>query len=198
MYSYIVGKVDSYGDGYVVVETAGIGYLIYVSNSTLARLSKTGETVKIYLHLVVREDEMSLFGFYSLEEKRMFLRLITVSGVGPKMALGILSSAELSTLTTSIVSGDIKTLSKVKGIGKKTAERIVVELKEGLNDDDVKMAFVGGSLGVQSDAMVDEALEVLTTLGVNKTEAYSLVSSVKGEAKTANEIVMKVLQRLDK
>ena len=200
MYAYIVGKVDSFGDGYMVVEAGGIGYLVNVSNFTVAKLGRAGETVKLYLYLSVREDDMSLYGFSSMDEKRMFLRLITVSGVGPKMAIGILSSATLSTLATSILSGDIKTLSKVKGIGKKTAERIIVELKENIGDDDMRVAFMGESADItpENDSMSEEALEVLTTLGVSRTDAYSLVASARKNAKNVNELVMSVLQRLDK
>lgn len=199
MYAYIVGKVDSFGDGYMVVEAGGIGYFVNVSNFTVAKLGRAGETVKLYLYLSVREDDMSLFGFYSPDEKQLFMKLITVSGVGPKMAIGILSSADLSTLATSIISGDIKTLSKVKGIGKKTAERIIVELKENIGDDGVRMAFGGlDTTSPETDTMVEEALEVLTTLGVNRTEAYSMVVSARKNAKNVNELVMFVLQRLDK
>ncbi|MBR5987377.1 MAG: Holliday junction branch migration protein RuvA, partial [Clostridia bacterium] len=88
--------MDSYGDGFIVVEAAGVGYFINASNFTVAKLGRAGETVKIYTYLSVREDDMSLYGFYSEEEKRMFLRLITVSGVGPKMAIGILSAADVN------------------------------------------------------------------------------------------------------
>jgi len=199
MYAYIVGKVDSFGDGYMVVEAGGIGYFVNVSNFTVAKLGRAGETVKLYLYLSVREDDMSLFGFYSPDEKQLFMKLITVSGVGPKMAIGILSSADLATLATSIISGDIKTLSKVKGIGKKTAERIIVELKENIGDDGVRMAFAGlDTPSPETDTMVEEALEVLTTLGVNRTEAYSMVVSARKNAKNVNELVMFVLQRLDR
>ena len=199
MYAYIVGKVDSFGDGFIVVEAAGVGYFINASNCTIAKLGKVGSSVKIYTYLAVREDDMSLYGFYSEEEKKMFLRLITVSGVGPKMAIGILSAADVSTLATSIISGDTKSLSKVKGIGKKTAERIVVELKENMGEDGASFLSVGLSgSAVESDSMIEEALEVLTTLGVSRTEAYTLVAATRKNAKNVNELVMMVLQRLDK
>ena len=199
MYAYIVGKVDSFGDGFIVVEAGGVGYFLNVSNSAVAKFGRVGETVKIYTYLAVREDDMSLYGFYSEEEKKMFLRLITVSGVGPKMAIGILSAADVSTLATTILSGDTKTLAKVKGIGKKTAERIVVELKENIGDDGIGFLSAGLSGGApESDSMMEEALEVLTTLGVSRTDAYSLVAAARKNAKNVNELVMTVLQRLDK
>ncbi len=197
MYAYILGKVDSYGDGYIVVEAAGVGYYINVSNFTVAKLGRAGETVKIYTYLAVREDDMSLYGFYSEEERRMFLRLITVSGVGPKMAIGILSAADVNTLATSIISGDTKALSKVKGIGKKTAERIIVELKENMGEETTLLS-AGVSFAPESDAMIEEALELLTSLGVSRTEAYTLVATCKKDARNVNELVMMVLKRLDK
>lgn len=200
MYAYIVGKVDTYGDGYLVVEAGGVGYLLNASNYTVSKLGRAGQTVKVYTYLAVREDDMSLYGFATEEEKQMFLRLITVSGVGPKMALGILSAADVSTLATSIVSGDTKTLAKVKGIGKKTAERIVVELKESIGENGASFLSAGSSIGVplESDTMIEEALEVLTTLGVSRTDAYTLVSAARKDAKNVNDLVMTVLRRLDK
>ena len=194
MYAYIVGKVDSYGDGYLVVEAAGVGYYINASDFTVAKFSRTGGTVKVYTYLAVREDDMSLYGFYSEEERKMFLSLITVSGVGPKMAIGILSATDVNTLATSIVSGDTKALSKVKGIGKKTAERIIVELKENIGDN---AAFLSGGTP-EADTMIEDALELLTSLGVSRTEAYSLVASARKDARNVNELVMMVLRRLDK
>lgn len=200
MYAYIVGKVDTYGDGYLVVEAGGVGYLLNASNYTVSKLGRAGQTVKVFTYLAVREDDMSLYGFATEEEKQMFLRLITVSGVGPKMALGILSAADVSTLATSIVSGDTKTLAKVKGIGKKTAERIVVELKESIGEDGASFLNAGASVGVtpENDSMIAEALEVLTTLGVSRTDAYTLVAAARKDASNVNELVMTVLRRLDK
>jgi len=198
MYAYIVGKVDTYGDGYLVVEAGGVGYMLNASNYTVSKLGRAGETVKVFTYLAVREDDMSLYGFYSEEEKRMFLRLITVSGVGPKMAIGILSAADISTLATSIISGDTKTLAKVKGIGKKTAERIVVELKENVGEDGISFLSAGGAATPENDSMIEEALEVLTTLGVSRTDAYTLVAAARKDAKNVNDLVMTVLQRLDK
>ena len=199
MYAYIVGKVDSFGEGFLVVEAGGVGYFINASDFTVAKFGRVGDTVKVFTYLSVREDDMSLYGFYSQEEKRMFLRLISVSGVGPKMAIGILSAADVTTLATSIISGDTKSLSKVKGIGKKTAERIIVELKENVGEDTFGFLSAEASNATRaSDSMSEEALEVLTTLGISRTDAFSLVAAARKDAKNVNELVMAVLQRLDK
>lgn len=124
MYYSISGKVVFYEEGKVVLENNGIAYELGVSANTLAAFAKKGEVVTAYTYLKVAEDEMSLYGFYSKEEKAMFVNLISVSGVGPKTALQILSGIDLQSLAIAIVNGDAKTLAKVKGLGKKTAERL--------------------------------------------------------------------------
>lgn len=199
MYSFIIGKIDSIGDGYIVLENNGIGYHIAVSGTTIGKVGRIGETVKVLLWLSVREDEMSLYGFYSKEEKQMFLKLISISGVGPKMAIGILSDSDVNALAVSIISGDTKALSKIKGIGKKTAERIILELKESIGDENInKLAHSVASRAAGGDSMASEALEVLTGLGVSKSDAYSAVIAARQNCKSVNEIVMSVLQSLDR
>ena len=129
MYSYIIGVVTQKDLGKITIENNGIGYEINVSNQTLDSITFENEPVKIYTYLNVREDDMSLYGFLSIEEKDMFLKLISVGGIGPKMALGILSEITITGLMNAIASEDLKRLCKVKGLGKKTAERLILELK---------------------------------------------------------------------
>ena len=128
MNSYISGKIVGKSTNGIVIENNGIGYDIGVSGNTLYDVD-TGEIAKIYTYLYVREDEMSLYGFSREEEKKLFLRLIDISGIGPKMAMQILGGYDLKTLTVAIASGDVKTLCKIKGLGKKTAELIVLNRK---------------------------------------------------------------------
>ena len=135
MYAYISGKLVDIAEGFVVVDNNGIGYEIGVSNTTLAQLPPMGNTVKLYIFHIVKEDEESLYGFYSTAERAMFCKLIAVSGVGPKMAQTILGAFNVNSLSMAIITGDVKSLSRVKGIGKKTAERIVLELKEPVGED---------------------------------------------------------------
>ena len=123
MYNYIQGKIVDKTLTAIVVDNNGIGYEIGVSGNTLMDVDM-GEIVKIYTYLYVREDEMSLYGFSRLEEKKLFMRLIDISGIGPKLAMQILGGYDLKTLTVAIASGDAKTLCKIKGLGKKTAEKV--------------------------------------------------------------------------
>ena len=130
MFNYIKGEIIEKFENQVIIENNGIGYEFNVSMNTRDMCGIIGDIVKMHTFLSVKEDGISLFGFYSLEEKNLFLNLITVSGVGPKSALQILSGGQLSELNIAISTGDVGYLAKIKGIGKKTAERIVVELKD--------------------------------------------------------------------
>ena len=130
MYNYIKGTLVAVEAGKVVLENNGIGYELGVSGNTLADANETGKEMKLYTYLYVREDVFALYGFSRAEEKTLFMRLIEISGVGPKLAMQILSGYDLGTLTVAIATGDVKTLSKIKGLGKKTAELIVLNLRE--------------------------------------------------------------------
>ena len=129
MIGYIKGNVLNYHDGTVLIENNGIGYEVTCSNSAYVKLVNDREGA-IYTYMAVREDGVNLYGFSSIEEKNMFLKLITVSGVGPKMGITVLSNMYIGDLAVAIATSDVKTLSKVKGLGKKTAERIILELRE--------------------------------------------------------------------
>ena len=130
MIGYVKGTLISVQNGKVLLEVGGVGYEISVSNNTVVKLPAIEKQATIYTYLYVREDEMSLFGFYSLEEKAMFMKLISISGIGPKAAMSILSGMELRALAIAIITEDKKSIAKIKGVGKKTAERIILELKE--------------------------------------------------------------------
>ena len=172
MYNYISGKIVGKTTNSIVVDNNGIGYEIGVSGNTLFDVDM-GEIVQIYTYLYVREDEMSLYGFSREEEKKLFLRLIDISGIGPKMAMQILGGYDLRTLTVAIASGDIKTLCKIKGLGKKTAELIVLNLRDTAAED-----ISGDENGVGGVAGNDiaDAVSALESLGLSKTEAVRAVS----------------------
>ena len=198
MISFIEGKLVAKYDGFVVIENNGIGYEISVSNNTLVGLPNTNEVVRLFTNLIVREDGISLFGFSTLEEKDLFNKLTTVSGVGAKSALMILSSQSYANLVTCIINGDVNTLSKAKGIGKKTAERVILELKD-------KMDAIGAfNLRLNADEVIDadrqdivDAIDVLVSLGIPSAQATNLVKKYASECKTAEEFVSKVLQNLN-
>jgi len=198
MYNYILGKVVAKTATSIVVDNNGIGYEIGVSGNTLYDV-EYGEIVKIYTYLYVREDEMSLYGFSRLEEKNLFLRLIEVSGIGPKMAMQILSGYDLKTLTMAIASGDIKTLSKIKGLGKKTAELLVVSLKDHVIDD-ITLLTMDDSGQQTATPVVGEdvaaAVEVLESLGIAKTEAVKKATEAAKHVSGAESIIAYCLKNL--
>ncbi|MDE6303175.1 MAG: Holliday junction branch migration protein RuvA [Clostridia bacterium] len=175
MYNYISGKIVGKTTNSIVVDNKGIGYEIGVSGNTLFDVDM-GEIVQIYTYLYVREDEMSLYGFSREEEKKLFLRLIDISGIGPKMAMQILGGYDLRTLTVAIASGDVKTLCKIKGLGKKTAELIVLNLRDAAAED--ISGDENGSGGVAGDDVAD-AVFALESLGLSKTEAVRAVSEAQ-------------------
>jgi len=190
MYSYITGKVVNKTFNSVVLENNGIGYEIGASGNTLYDV-ELGEIARIYTYLFVREDEMSLYGFSREEEKKLFLRLIDISGIGPKMAMQILSGYDLKTLTVAIASGDVKTLCKIKGLGKKTAELIVLNLRDAAAQDVTESQ---GADIVGDD--VADAVFALESLGIPKTEAVRAASEAKKSVNGAENIIAYCLRKL--
>lgn len=183
MLDFICGEVIEIGENTVVIKNGGIGYLLLVSEFTKSKLS-VGESVQLYCHLQVREDALVLFGFSSDEEKSLFRSLITVSGIGPKMAITLLSGMKANKLALCIVSGDWAALCSIKGLGKKTAEKIVLELREKLKITKDTLIDEGG-LEVN-----EQAVEVLRSLGIPKKEALERVKrALDGGMATTEEIL---------
>ncbi len=193
MYSYITGKVVDKTMTSLVLDNGGIGYEIGVSGNTLYDV-EIGEVKRIYTYLYVREDEMSLYGFSRLEEKKLFMRLIDISGIGPKMAMQILGGYDLKTLTVAIASGDTKTLCKIKGLGKKTAELIILSLREQVADD-ITLLDGGGSAQVVGDDIAD-AVFALESLGMSKTEAIRSASEASKVVSGVENIIAYCLKQL--
>ncbi len=191
MYSFIIGSIRYKQDNVLVLENNGIGYELTVSNYTLNNLPAINEEVKIYTYFQVSENGIGLYGFLTQEEKAMFLLLISVSGVGPKAATAILSNISLSDLSVAIATQDLKALSATKGIGKKTAERIVVELKDKVEYNGEAMSEQTVFLDTQA---IDEAVLALISLGINKNEALALARNNAKQDSTAEEIIAKVLR----
>ena len=186
MYAFIEGIIEDKTANSLVVSANGVGYEILCTQNTLVKAPKIGESMRVYTYLSVREDAMELMGFWSKEEKEMFLLLRSVSGIGSKSAISILSSINLNELTSAIVMEDIGLLSKAPGIGKKTAQRIALELKDKVS----KAGFASGSDDGFSTldtntvkGASDEAMLALQALGYTQQEAYSAVRSVKKELK---------------
>ena len=192
MYAFIRGKIALIGEQHLALDVSGVGYKISVTQRFLQQ-AKLGEEVVLYTHLIVREDDLSLYGFAAEQEKNMFERLIGISGVGPKAGMAILSSMTLNDIATAILSADARTFSKVNGIGPKTAGRIVLELKDKI---DVSEAVGGDVLAPAESTPVAEAMEALISLGYEKSEAVSAVSAVKDLADSAEDLTRMALKRL--
>lgn len=201
MFYCITGKVVHYEEGRLVVSAGGVGYDLLVSNNALQRLGKIGLECMVYTVLSITQDDVRLFGFYSKEEKNMFQKLTSVSGVGGKMALQILSSADVSILAVAIVSGDTATISKVKGIGKKTAERIVLELREQMNEAVAASGSVS-DLFTQSEpqqsGVASDAISALVSLGISKTDAFTAVSAAMKKTDKLEQIITLALRSFDR
>ena len=193
MYNYIKGKLIESGENYVVVESGNIGYELNVSANTAAELSAAEGEVKIYCFLSVREDDMSLFGFATKQEKSMFVKLVSVSGVGPKLALTVLSGMTAGQFAAAVVKGDVTPLSKTKGVGKKTAERIVLELKDKVNKDYTSEETVSA---VKADVteVNEEAVLALMTLGYNRHEASEAVKRVQKDGMSLEQLIFTALK----
>lgn len=199
MYYSIKGKVTRIDENVAIVENNGIGYEVVCSYSTLDDLTKDSQEKTVYTYLQVREDAMALYGFSSLEEKKMFLNLISVSGIGPKMAVTILSGVSARSLAGAVVSGNVKMLTSVKGLGKKTAERIILELREKVAESaktQENMNFDGFE-NVKADVNLSremlDAIAILTELGIKKEEATRMVKEKALLTDKADEIIRKCL-----
>jgi len=193
MYSYIVGKITEKNFGKVTIDNNFIGYEVFVSDITYNCLDVSEQPIKLYTFLNVREDEMTLYGFLSDDEKNIFMLLKTVSGIGPKMAISILSEISISGLLNAIASEDIKTLCKIKGLGKKTAERLLLELKDKINPLEVLSMDKDDSVGVNT-AVINDAVETLIGLGIPKNQAIKIVEENYEKDITLEEIITKVLR----
>ena len=198
MYSYIVGVVTQKEANKITLENNGIGYEINVSNQTLDAITFENDPIRIYTYLNVKEDEMSLYGFLSLEEKDMFLKLLTVGGIGPKMALGILSEITISGLMNAIASEDLKRLCKVKGLGKKTAERLILELKDKINPLEALALGKDEEVNMPDESIINDAISTLTGLGVSKNEAYRMVKEVATKDMSLEQIITNVLRGMSR
>ena len=196
MFSHFDGVVSEKQAGSLVIDCGGVGYLLQVSNTTLSAAPAVGERMKVYALLSVREDAMELFGFATREERAMFERLRAVSGVGPKMAMQVLSALSLRDLSIALAAGDATALTRVPGIGKKTAQRLVLELRDKVEEG---MLTGAGAAAMPAQAAGDaagEAIEALMELGYTASDAARLVSRVAEQSDRADELVRLALRQM--
>ena len=189
MIGFLHGKLQARTDDSIILNVGGVGYRVRVSVSTAAELGAVGSEVQVFTHLRVREDELSLYGFATEEELRLFETLMTVSGVGPKVALNVLSSAAANMVTMAIAQGNVDALTAVPGIGKKTAQRIVLELKGKID--------VSGLGDVEELSPLDEdVMNALINLGYSAAEANRAARAVPSNVKVLEDRIRVALQYL--
>ncbi len=185
MIAYVKGIVDDIAEDNAVIDVGGMGYNVKISADTAAKLPGIGEKVKLYTYTNVREHAIQLYGFLSKNDLEIFKRCITVSGIGPKGALAILSVLDADSLRFAIMSGDVKAITKAPGIGARTAERLILELKDKIKIDDTIIgkeieSARAANVGTVDSPQKQEAVEALVSLGYGNAEAVKAVNSIEG------------------
>ena len=194
MYYYIKGTLVQKSDNYIVVDANGVGYMIYTSLNSMQNAGEVGKEITIYTYLHVREDVMDLFGFTTIEEKNMFMHLISVSGVGPKAALSILSVTTPAKFAVAVITNDVKTITKASGVGPKMAQRVILELKDKMKTDELEIDLEDESEDILSDNR-SEAISALVVLGYSSNDAQKAVKGIDGTL-SVEEIIKKALAGL--
>lgn len=195
MITFLEGRIEEKQPTHVVVNVGGIGYEVIIPLSSYDRLPAQGECCRLLIHDHIREDAHHLFGFMSPEERRVFLLLINVSGVGPKTALSVLSGMTVREFKVAISGGDVKRLSSISGIGKKTAERMVVELRDKFGAGEVMEASVAGTVPPEAEVKMRDAVLALISLGYKRSEAQEMVMRVLGAPDVAEASVEDLVRK---
>lgn len=195
MIAYVKGILQNKSNDYVIVDVSGIGYKVYMSETSMEKLGNIGDIVKIHTYYRVREDDISLFGFNTVEELRMFELLISVSGVGAKTAVAMLACVTPSEFAIAVIQNDISKLTKIPGIGAKSAQRIVLELKDKLKKDenvnkveDVKIKEV-----IKDDTKISDSITALQVLGYNRKEIEKAIEKLDTKDMTVEDIIKRGL-----
>lgn len=196
MISYIKGNLEAKNLDNVVIDVGGIGYKIYMSASSMDKLGEVGNTVKVHTYMRVREDDVSLYGFCTNEELKMFEQLIGVSGVGAKSALTILANISPSSFALAIISGDVKTLKELPGIGAKSAQRMILELKDKMKTQDaIETEFVPVK-NVVSNSKAKDAIDALQVLGYARKDIDVAMSHIDVENLSVEDMIKQGLKYL--
>lgn len=196
MFAYIKGVLETKQNNFVVIDVQGIGYKVFMPSNSIENLGELGETVKVFTYYYVREDNISLYGFSSNEELRMFELLISVSGVGAKSGIAMLSEITPSEFAISVITNDVARLTKISGVGKKTAERIILELKDKLKTEQAIEAKEEVKSAIKEDSKVQEAISALQVLGYNKREIEKAFEKINTEELELEEIIKQGLKYL--
>lgn len=193
MFSYIKGSLEVKSMGYIVVECNGIGYKIFMSDKSLSEIGEVGDNIKVYTYFKVKEDEVSLYGFKTDEELRMFELLLSVSGIGAKSAISMLSNIEPSAFAFAVISDDVDKIVAIPGIGKKTAQRLILELKDKLKSIDIEKEKLSVEEKLKECEGLKDATSALQVLGYTKREIDMAFSDVDLSNMTVEEIIKKGL-----
>lgn len=196
MYLYIKGSLVVKTKGYIVVECNGIGYKIFMSDKSLNEIGNVGDTVKVYTHYHVREDEISLYGFKTDEELRMFELLLSVSGIGARSAITMLSNIEPSEFAFAVISDDVDRMTKIPGIGKKTAQRLILELKDKLKSEEIERNKEEIEKEIKEVEGLNEAVAALQVLGYSRREIDSAFEKADLSGLSTEDIIKKGLMLL--
>ncbi len=195
MYAYLKGTIEYKYSDHIIVEVNGVGYNVFYPTGRIAALPPIGSSITIYTYTSVREDAFQLYGFENMDDKELFCLLTGVSGVGPKAGMNLLSELTASQIRMAIITGDTKTLSKAQGIAKKTAERIIVDLKSkmSLDDESAVSGIVPDDTAVVAEE--NEAVEALVALGYPLKDARAAVAKAIGDKAEGTEAILKAALR---
>ena len=204
MIAYVKGELAQKQIGYVVIDVGGLGYKIFMSEPSIDEIGNIGDTVKVHTYYKVSEDDISLFGFNTQEELRMFELLISVSGIGAKTALAMLACIEPSQFAIAVISNDIDTLKKIPGVGPKSAQRIVLELKDKMKKEQQIAELTNASLEQKSkvkkiivaDSKVQEATDALQVLGYTKKDVEKALEQIDTNDLSVEDIIKRALREL--
>lgn len=201
MLAYIKGILDTKEKGMIIVDVGGLGYKIFMSESSIEKLGNIGEAVKIHTYYKVREDDISIYGFNTKEELRMFELMLSVSGIGSKTALVVLSVLTPADFAIAVVSNDIKTIIKVPGIGAKSAQRMILELKDKLNAEAIEVEINENSKSinnVKKNENVEEAITALQVLGYLRKDIEKVIEKIEVEDLSLEDIIKRGLLMLSR
>lgn len=196
MFAFISGIIEEKGNSIVVINSNGVGFELNVSDTTIYELPEVGERAKVYTYMAVREDAITLFGFASMEEKSAFLKLINVSGIGGKMAIAMLSAMPVADLVDAILTENIKMLSSIKGLGKKTAERVVLELRNSF--DDLQISMLKPVRPISNSSAVEETIDTLVAMGLTRFDATKIVKDIAKPDMKTEEMIKLALKNMNK
>jgi len=199
MIAFVNGILDMKLNNFVVIDVSGVGYKVFMSEAAIDKLGEIGETVKVYTHHHVREDDISLYGFLTLEELNMFELLISVSGVGAKSALSILANIEPSAFALAVITNDTSKLVKIPGVGAKSAARIVLELKDKLKNQDLvenKKEVVKKETAKKQE--LEEAISALQVLGYNRKDIEKVFEKIELDNSSLEEMIKLGLKHLSR